>query len=79
MKIAEIIRDLQRRNSTDTMTFSGRQLYLRALERLAQEYAVIHKIPLDAAEDKIEDILDIPKDLELVAPIEESTEAEPNV
>jgi len=79
MKIAEIIRDLQRRNSTDTMTFSGRQLYLRALERLAQEYAVINKIPLEAAEDKIEDILEIPKDLELEAQVEENTEPEPNV
>lgn len=65
MKIAEVIRDLQRRTSADTMTFSGRQLYLRALERMAQEYAVINKIDLEAATEKIEDILDIPKEIEL--------------
>jgi CarD family transcriptional regulator len=71
MKIAEVIRDLQRRTQTDTMTFSGRQLYLRALERMAQEYAVINKIDVDAATEKIESILDIPKDPELLEPPEE--------
>ncbi|MDR1027752.1 MAG: CarD family transcriptional regulator [Rickettsiales bacterium] len=65
MKIAEVIRDLQRRSATDTMTFSGRQLYLRALERMAQEYAVLNKIEVDAAAEKIEDILEIPKDIDL--------------
>jgi len=62
MKVAEVIRDLQRRTSADTMTFSGRQLYLRALERMAQEYAVINGIELDKASEKIESILDIPKE-----------------
>lgn len=65
MKIAEVIRDLQRRTAADTMTFSGRQLYLRALERMAQEFAVINKMELDQASEKIEDILEIPKDLDL--------------
>jgi RNA polymerase-interacting CarD/CdnL/TRCF family regulator len=49
------------------MTFSARQLYLRALERMAQEFAVLHKIDLDAASDKIEDILGIPKEIDLNA------------
>ena len=62
MKVAEVIRDLQRRTVADTMTFSGRQLYLRALERMAQEYAAIYKVDLDSATDKIEDLLDIPKE-----------------
>ena len=57
MKLAEVVRDLQRRSAADTMTFSARQLYLRALERMAQEFAVLHKIDLDAASDKIENIL----------------------
>jgi CarD family transcriptional regulator len=65
MKIAEVIRDLQRRTAADTMTFSGRQLYLRALERMAQEYAVINKIELEEAAEKIEDLLEIPKESEL--------------
>ena len=67
MKLAEVVRDLQRRSAADTMTFSARQLYLRALERMAQEFAVLHKIDLDAASDKIEDILGIPKEIDLNA------------
>ena len=65
MKLAEVVRDLQRRSPTDTMTFSARQLYLRALERMAQEFAVLHKIDLEEASDKIEDILGVPKEIDL--------------
>ncbi len=75
MKIAEVVRDLQRRNATDTMTFSGRQLYLRALERMAQEFAVLHKIDIDSASDKIEEILGVPKEIDLNA-IDEPEELE---
>ncbi len=67
MKLAEVVRDLQRRTANDTMTFSARQLYLRALERMAQEFAVLHKMDLDAASDKIEDILGVPKEIDLNA------------
>jgi len=67
MKLAEVVRDLQRRTATDTMTFSARQLYLRALERMAQEFAVLHKMDLDSASDKIEDILGVPKEIDLNA------------
>ena len=51
MKLAEVVRDLQRRSASDTMTFSARQLYLRALERMAQEFAVLHKMELEEASD----------------------------
>jgi CarD family transcriptional regulator len=67
MKLAEVVRDLQRRSSTDTMTFSARQLYLRALERMAQEFAVLHKMDVEGASDKIEDILGVPKEVDLNA------------
>ena len=71
MKLAEVVRDLQRRSASDTMTFSARQLYLRALERMAQEFAVLHKMDLDAASEKIEDILGVPKEIDLNAVDEE--------
>jgi CarD family transcriptional regulator len=71
MRLAEVVRDLQRRSATDTMTFSARQLYLRALERMAQEFAVLHKMDLDSASEKIEDILGIPKEVDLNAIDEE--------
>lgn len=76
MKLAEVVRDLQRRSSGEVMTFSGRQLYLRALERMAQEYSVLHKIDLDSASDKIEDILGIPKEIDLTAVMEEGDPGE---
>jgi RNA polymerase-interacting CarD/CdnL/TRCF family regulator len=76
MKLAEVVRDLQRRNVADTMTFSGRQLYLRALERMAQEFAVLHKINIDEASEKIEDILGIPKEIDLNAVDADEDESE---
>ncbi len=76
MKLAEVVRDLQRRSASDTMTFSARQLYLRALERMAQEFAVLHKMELEEASDKIEDILGVPKEIDLNA-VDEEDEEEP--
>lgn len=76
MKLAEVVRDLQRRSSAEVMTFSGRQLYLRALERMAQEYAVLHKIDLDTASEKIEDVLGIPKEIDLNAVEEDAVDDE---
>ena len=74
MKLAEVVRDLQRRTATDTMTFSARQLYFRALERMAQEFAILHKMDLEAASDKIEDILGVPKEIDLNAAEEDEEE-----
>ena len=74
MKLAEVVRDLQRRNVTDTMPFSARRLYMRALERMAQEFAVLHKMDVDAASEKIEDILGIPKEIDLNAADDEDEE-----
>ena len=74
LKLAEVVRDLQRRSAADTMTFSARQLYLRALERMAQEFAVLHKMDLDEASDKIEDILGVPKEIDLNAVDDEDEE-----
>lgn len=75
MKLAEVVRDLQRRSSGDAMTFSGRQLYLRALERMAQEFAILHKLDIDEASEKIEDILGIPREIDLNA-VEEDDDIE---
>jgi len=78
MKLAEVVRDLQRRSATDTMTFSARQLYLRALERMAQEFAILHKMDLDEASDKIEDILGVPKEIDLNS-VEEDEEPDEEI
>ncbi|MCQ2574773.1 MAG: CarD family transcriptional regulator [Alphaproteobacteria bacterium] len=76
MKLAEVVRDLQRRTASDTMTFSARQLYLRALERMAQEFAVLHKMEVEDASDKIEDILGVPKEIDLNGFDEEDDDGE---
>lgn len=76
MKVAEVIRDLQRRSINDTPTFSGHQLYLRALDRMAQEFAAINGIELEEASDKIEEILEIPRDFEVPVEPEEPDEEE---
>ena len=78
MKLAEVVRDLQRRSATDTMTFSARQLYLRALERMAQEFAILHKMDLEEASDKIEDILGVPKEIDLNS-VEEDEEPDEEI
>lgn len=74
MKLAEVVRDLQRRTATDTMTFSARQLYLKALERMAQEFAILHKMDIESASEKIEDILGVPKEIDLNASEEDDEE-----
>ncbi|MCL2017894.1 MAG: CarD family transcriptional regulator [Alphaproteobacteria bacterium] len=74
MRLAEVVRDLQRRSAADTMTFSGRQLYMRALERMAQEFAALHKIDVESASDKIEEILGVPKEIDLNAAEEDGEE-----
>jgi len=76
MRLAEVVRDLQRRSAADTMTFSGRQLYMRALERMAQEFAILHKIELDEASEKIEELLGVPKEIDLNAVEEDEEELE---
>ena len=76
MRLAEVVRDLQRRSASDTMTFSARHLYMRALERMAQEFAVLHKMDVDSASDKIEDILGIPKEIDLNATDEDDEDIE---
>ena len=58
------------------MTFSARQLYLRALERMAQEFAILHKMDLDEASEKIEDILGVPKEIDLNAVEEDDEEVD---
>ncbi|MDR0803796.1 MAG: CarD family transcriptional regulator [Rickettsiales bacterium] len=74
-RVADVLRDLRRREPTDMMNFSARGLYLRALERMAQEYAILHKIDLDSATLKIEDMMGVPPELDLNA-VDEDLEEE---
>ncbi|MBS7809842.1 CarD family transcriptional regulator [Roseococcus sp. XZZS9] len=53
IQIAEVVRDLQRNAGQPDQSFSERQIYEQALERLAAEYAAIEKIDKLTASDRL--------------------------
>ena len=55
--LAEVIRDLYKDPTIATQTYSERQLYEKAMGRLAPEYAIILGIPETEAQAKIENFL----------------------
>jgi len=55
--LAEVIRELYKDPALATQTYSERQLYEKAMARLAPEYAVIQGIPEADAQAKIEGFL----------------------
>ena len=57
IKIAEVIRDLFRKNSQPEQSYSERQMFQIALERLAREVAAIEKTDYFQATEKIEQTL----------------------
>ena len=57
IKIGEVIRDLFRKNNQPEQSYSERQMYLIALERLAREVAAKEKTDYFTATEKIENIL----------------------
>ena len=59
VSIAEVVRDLHRRTNQAEQSYSERQMYQAALERLAREFAAIEKIDQDAAAMKLEDLMDV--------------------
>ena len=56
--IAEVVRDLRRRNTQTEQSYSERQMYQAALQRLAREFAAIEKIDQEAAAVKLENLMD---------------------
>ena len=59
VSIAEVVRDLHRRTNQAEQSYSERQMYQAALERLAREFAAIEKIDQEAAATKLEDLMDV--------------------
>ena len=58
VSIAEVVRDLRRRNTQTEQSYSERQMYQAALQRLAREFAAIEKIDQEAAAVKLENLVD---------------------
>ena len=57
VSIAEVVRDLHRGNDQPEQSYSERQIYQAALERLARELAAVEKIDQTKATQKLENVL----------------------
>ena len=57
VSIAEVVRDLHRRAGQPEQSFSERQIYEQALDRLACELAAIEKVDKDKANEKLATVL----------------------
>ncbi|MBL8671734.1 MAG: CarD family transcriptional regulator [Alphaproteobacteria bacterium] len=57
VSIAEVVRDLHRNSGQAEQSFSERQMYQAALDRLARELAAVEKIDEITAARKLEDVL----------------------
>ena len=55
--IAEVVRDLHRNADQPDQSYSERQIYQAALERLSRELAVVEKIDEDKAVKRVEMVL----------------------
>ncbi len=57
LAIAEVVRDLHRKAGQPDQSFSERQIFESARDRLAHELATVDRIDLEAATEKMEDLL----------------------
>jgi CarD family transcriptional regulator len=57
VSIAEVVRDLHRNDDQPDQSFSERQMYQAALDRLARELAALEKIDEESAAEKLEKLL----------------------
>lgn len=57
VSIAEVIRDLHPGKNHSEQSYSERQMYEAALERLAREFAAVKKIDPDVAAQRLEEVL----------------------
>ena len=56
--IAEVVRDLHKKeDSLEQQSYSERQIYLTALNRLSNEYAAVQNLEKKAAKSKLEELL----------------------
>lgn len=58
VSIAEVVRDLRRSSNQADQSYSERQMYQAALDRLAREFAKIEQIDETAAVDRLEKLMD---------------------
>ncbi|MBH68884.1 MAG: CarD family transcriptional regulator [Rhodospirillaceae bacterium] len=73
VSIAEVVRDLRRNTSQAEQSYSERQMYQAALDRLAREFAAIEKIDEETAIARLEKLMHIDQPVE---ELQESLEEE---
>ena len=56
--IAEVVRDLYKKEDQGEQSYSERQMYQAALERLASEFAAVENLDKNTAKAKLEKIID---------------------
>ena len=59
VSIAEVIRDLRRNSSQADQSYSERQMYQAAMDRLGREFAAIEKIDEETAATRLEKIMNV--------------------
>ena len=57
VSIAEVLKELYKKDSFDESSFSEKQIYAAALDRLARELAAMKKLDMDTATKELENIL----------------------
>lgn len=60
--VAEVLRDLKKSRDGSEQSYSERQIYQSALQRLAREVAAVDSTSEDVAADKLEAIMGVSKD-----------------
>ncbi|MBX2834065.1 MAG: CarD family transcriptional regulator [Micavibrio sp.] len=73
--IAEVLRDLKRSNDDSEQSYSERQIYQSALERLAREVAAVEQITEGAATEQLETIMGVNRDIDIEMDADEEKEA----
>ena len=58
VSLAEVVRDLYKKEDQGEQSYSERQMYQAALERLAGEFAAVQNVDQSAAATKLEKIID---------------------
>ena len=58
VSLAEVVRDLYKKNDQGEQSYSERQMYQAALERLASEFAAVENVKKSDAASKLEKIID---------------------
>ena len=57
VSIAEVLKDLYKKDAIEDASFSEKQIYASALDRLSREMAAMQKLDKEVATKKLEDIL----------------------